>query len=106
MSKKYILRVETNWCGEWNEYGVIIKDDENINDYSELFEQTAYENFQSFDGHNAILEELYPDVEEFTDEMHSAANSCEGDYYEWNIEKFEDSEEDWEDYDILLNTTE
>jgi len=106
VSKKYILKVETNWCGEWNEYGVIIKDDENINHYAALFEQTAYENFQFFNGNTAILEELYPDVEEFTEEMTEAADSCEGDYYDWNITEFEGSEEDWEDYDILLNTTE
>ena len=50
-----------------------------------------------------VMEELFPDVdtEDYTDEMLDAYNDVESEYYSFNIEEFEGSDEEFNEYEKL-----
>lgn len=99
--KKYILHVETAWCGEYNDYGII--KDEN-SDISSFCEMTAYDNFNDFGGHDAILETLFPDEEEYTEEQVEQADAVENEYYSWSLDEFdENGDSEWEWYEVIYD---
>ena len=102
--KKYLLTVHTNWCGEDATYGVIT-DNEDDPDLMESAQILAYDNFESFDGSSAILEELFPEVEdnEYSEDQYEEAVSVECEYYGWSLIEFEGDEEEWSWYDLVFN---
>ena len=79
--KRWLINVDTNWCGMGQTYSAYAETEESLYD---IAQQLAYENFDSFDCFNYILEELFPEVEdgEYTEEMQEAAGEIEGDYYD------------------------
>lgn len=105
-TKKFLIHLETNWCGEWQDYTAIAEDESNLID---LAGRLAYENFESFDGFNAILEELYgdPDEEtgEYTDEQIDDAAQDEGSYYSYEITEWDKPDEEWSWYELIYDCT-
>lgn len=98
---KYLVTLYTNWCGEDNEYLAYAESESELESNADLG-TAAYENFSDFGGFEKILEELFPDVEEYTDEMEAEAAEVEREYYGYSIEEFpEDHEESW--YDIIYD---
>ena len=102
--KRWLINVETNWCGMDNTYSAYA---ESEIDLYETAHQVAYENFDSFDCFNYILEELFPEVEDgkYTEEMQEAAGEIEGDYYSYYIQPWDESrkEEEWNWYDCVYD---
>lgn len=88
--KKYLLKIDTAWCGEDQTYGIIKKEE---TDVSNLCEELAYSNFSDFSGMSGVLEELYPDTEDYTDEEIARAEEDSVNYYSWNLEEFEANDE-------------
>lgn len=88
------------------EYGIITYDpySENV---SLLCEQVAYDNFSSYGCETYVLEELFPDEDDYTDEQYAEAAEVEHEYYSWSIEEYnEDSHGDWDWYEIILDEEE
>lgn len=104
---RYLLRVDTNWCGEDNTYGVICSNPDDP-DLMNFFQLKAYDNFNDFGGFEKLLEEMFPEVEdgEYTDSQMDEAAEFEGDHYGWTIDKFEGDEEEWEWYEIIYDESE
>ena len=102
--KRWLINVETNWCGMDNTYSAYAEFEENL---YEIAQQLAYENFESFGGFDLILEELFPEVEdgEYTEEMQEAAGEIEGDYYGYYIQSWDESrpEEEWDWYECVYD---
>ena len=102
--KRWLINVETNWCGMDNTYSAYAEFEENL---YEIAQQLAYENFESFGGFDPILEELFPEVEdgEYTEEMQEVAGEIEGDYYDYYIQSWDESrpEEEWDWYDCVYD---
>ena len=102
--KKYLLHVSTAWCGEDQTYGVIKKKETDISD---VCESIAYENFADFSGIEGVLESLYPDQEEYTDEEIENAGEESVNYYQWNLEEFvEDGETDFNWFELVYDESE
>ena len=103
-TKRYILEVSTNWCGEHNEYAVISNSDTN-EDLLGLAQMMAYDNFSNFGGWESVLEELFPEVEEgeYTKEQEDEASEVEGEYYEWSISGFEGNDEEFGWYELVYD---
>ena len=103
---KYIIHIETAWCGEYNDYTAIAEDEV---DLLNLAEELAYQNFADFSGFNQILEDLFQDQleegEDYTDEMISIAENEEHDYYSSTISLFEGTDEEWEYYDLVYDAS-
>jgi hypothetical protein len=96
MDNKYILHVYTNWCGEDNEFAVITKNPESLA-FTSFCDGIAYDNFESFDGFNQVLEDNFEANEDgnYTESEIEEAGGMEGDYYGWNLEEFEGDDEEW-----------
>lgn len=103
--KRFLINVYTNWCGEDQTFCAYANDDSELDD---IANNLSYENFSSFSGLEGILEELFPDVEEYTDEMYDTAARIEGEYYGHNIEEWDESrdEEEWDWYDLVYDERE
>lgn len=99
--KKYLIHVSTNWCGMNNSYA--IETDSKIEDLQHIAQELAFDNFSSFGCDALVMEELFPEVEEedYTNEMWDAYNEVEGEYYSYNIEEFEGSDEEFDEYDKI-----
>lgn len=108
-TKKYILNVYTNWCGEYNNFSAIV-DDEHMNGFENIANLKAYDNFYDFDGPNSVLEDLFPEhdyEENYSDEELDEAEQREGEYYGYTIEEYnEDSHGEWDWYDLIYDCTE
>jgi len=102
---KYIIEVYTNWCGEDDTFCAIAEHDSD-EDLNNIAAMLSYDNFSQFSGFNAILEEMFPEVEdeEYTDEMIAEATDEEGEYYGYTIHEATDDElEYWEDYELVYD---
>lgn len=102
--KRFLIQVTTNWCGMDQEYVAIANDSMELDS---LAASLAYDNFSDFDLHTTILEDEYPDVDEYTDEMHSHVDSIKGDYYGYTIEEWDETrpEEEWEWYNLVYDSS-
>ena len=100
--RRFLINIETNWCGEDNTYSAYAKTEEELED---LAEKLAYDNFSSSNGFEEILSELFPDVDEYTDEMNDQAAEVESGYYGYSITEWDkdDPEEEWEDYELVYD---
>jgi hypothetical protein len=102
--KRFFIKVWTHWCGEQEEYTAYANTKDEL---QSLAQELAYENFNNYPGtgYDAVLEELFPDVEEgeYTDEMQAQAGEAECDYYGFSVEEWTGDEEDWSDYDLVYD---
>lgn len=100
--KRWLIEVGTNWCGEDNTFSAYA---DNELELADIIDQKAYENFNDYSGLIGILEELFPDVEEYTEEMEIEASRVEHEYYYGNCEEWDESrpEEEWDWYDCVYD---
>jgi len=107
IAKKFLIHLETNWCGEWQDYVAIAESETELEG---LAGRLAYENFESFDGFNAILGELFggpdEDTGEYTDEQIEEAEADEESYYSYEITEFSGTEEEWGWYRLIYDCRE
>lgn len=104
MSKRYILKTDTNWCGEDTSQGVITN---NVDSLHDLFQIEAYDRFMDFGGFDTILEDMFPDTDDYTDEQRDEVAEVESEYYSYTIEEFdEETHGEWDWYDLFLDDTE
>ena len=107
--KKVILRVETNWCGESQEYAAIICD-ECIDDFYTRANELAYENFCDFGGFEAMMEENFEkenEDDEWSPEQLQEGYELESSYYSYDVEDYdENSHGEWDWYDLVYDCTE
>lgn len=100
--KRFIIHVDTNWCGMWAEYAAYA---EKESDLDEIAEQLAYDNYESYGLQDDIAEANGYNPEEMTDgdwdRLWEDVN--ESDYYSHSIEEFEGTEEDWADYELVTD---
>lgn len=100
--KRFLLHVNTEWCGEDNTYAAYAKSEDELYDF---LEELAHENFSDFGGFEKVLEELFPGVQpgDYTEEMYEKAAEREGEYYYGSIEEWDEtrSEEEWDNYPLV-----
>lgn len=103
--KKYILHVETYWCGEDNDYAIIADENSDIDNFCQ---DVAYNNFMEYSGFDEVLNTLFPEQDGiYTEEQIDEANDVEGEYYSWTLEEFdENGESKWEWYELILDESE
>lgn len=94
--KRFLIHVDTNWCGEEDTFRAVAESEIELWD---IAEQLAYDNFYSFGHDQDIAEEEGYDPDEMTDEDWDEMRSRidETDYYSFSIEECEDDEE-WNEY--------
>lgn len=79
--KRFLIHVDTNWCGEEDTFRAVAESEIELWD---IAEQLAYDNFYSFGHDQDIAEEEGYDPDETA-------------YYSFSIEECEDDEE-WNEY--------
>lgn len=95
--KRFLIHVDTNWCGEEDTFRAVAESEIELWD---IAEQLAYDNFYSF-GHDQDIaeEEGYdPDEMEDSDWDKLWETVDESQYYSFTIEEFEGDDEEWEEY--------
>lgn len=99
--KRYLIHVHTNWCGMNHSYS--LETDSEIYELHDDVQLVAYENFQSFGCDLYVMEELFPGVnlDDYTDEMWDIYNDSESEYYSYDIEEFEGSDEEFNEYESI-----
>ena len=99
--KRYLIHVDTNWCGMNNSYAIEI--DSETEDLHDIAQELAYDNFTSFGCDLYVMEELFPEVSDgnYTDEMWDTYNEVEGNYYSYIIGEFEGSDEEFDEYEKI-----
>lgn len=102
--KRFLISVYTSWCGMEQEYAAYANDESELIDVAA---ELAYENFNSFNCIDSIVEELYPEVEQegYTEEMYEHAYEVKGEYYDWFIDEWgeEIDEEEWSWYELVYD---
>lgn len=100
--KRWLINVSTNWCGEDNTYSAYADTELELED---IVRELAYSNYSDFSGFDAVLSELFPNAEEYTDEMIDEASEVEGEYYSGNVEEWDESrpEEEWNWYECVYD---
>ena len=101
--KRFLITVYTNWVGTEENYTAIV---EHENDLYDLVDNLAYDNFIESNGFEYLLEELFPEAEEFTEEMKKEAEAVLHEYYYSNIEEWDEEysdEDDWNLYNLIQN---
>ena len=95
--ERFLIHVSTVWCGMDNKFRAIA---ENECDLYDIAEQLAYENFQSYGCEDYIAEEegYNPDEMEDSDWNELYETVDESQYYDFDIEKFEGDDKEWEEY--------
>lgn len=91
--KKFIIRVETEWCGEDNAFAAIAEEESEL---WQIADELAYENFNSFDGWDSVADEMFPDTEigDLTDEEREQIDGQECNYYSSSIEEVDENDEE------------
>lgn len=99
--KRWLITCDTSWCGTETIYSAIADTEEELID---IAEQLAYENFNDLGGgFESVLEELFPDEEEYTEEMENEALDKEHEFYSVVISKWNLPEEEWNWYDCVYD---
>lgn len=95
--ERFLIHVSTNWCGMDDTFRAIA---ENECDLYDIAEWLAYENFQSYECDDYIAEEEGYNPDEMGDsdwdKLWETVN--ESQYYDFDIEKFEGDNKEWEEY--------
>lgn len=100
--KRWLINVGTNWCGEHNTYSAYAETELELLD---TINELAYQNFSDFSGFTTILEELFPNAEEYTEEMENEAMEIESEYYYGDCEEWDENrpEKEWLWYDLVYD---
>ena len=99
--KKWLITCDTSWCGTETIYSAIANTQEELID---IAEELSYENFNDLGGgFNSVLEELFPDEEEYTEEMENEAMNKEHEFYSIVISEWNLPEEEWDWYDCVYD---
>lgn len=95
--KRFLIHVNTNWCGMDNTFRATANSEEDLYD---LAEQLAYDNFESYNLWEEIVREEGYDPDEMTEadwnKLYDEVD--ESNYYGFNIEEFTGDDEEWEEY--------
>lgn len=99
--KRWLITCDTNWCGTESIYSAIADTEEELVD---IVEQLAYDNFNDLaGGFESVLEELFPDEEEYTEEMENEAMDKEHEFYTAVIREWDLPEEEWSWYECVYD---
>lgn len=99
--KRWLITCDTSWCGTETIYSAIANTQEELID---IAEELSYENFNDLGGgFNSVLEELFPDEEEYTEEMENEAMDKEHEFYSVVISEWDLPEEEWDWYDCVYD---
>ena len=99
--KRWLITCDTSWCGTETIYSAIANTQEELID---IAEELSYENFNDLGGgFNSVLEELFPDEEEYTEEMENEAMDKEHEFYSVVISERDLPEEEWDWYDCVYD---
>lgn len=95
--ERFLIHVSTNWCGMDNTFRAIA---ENECDLYDIAQDLAYENFQSYECDDYIAEEEGYNLDEMEDSDWDKLWETvdESQYYNFDIEKFEGNDNEWEEY--------
>lgn len=95
--KKFLIHVHTNWCGMDDTFRAMAESELDLLD---IAEDLAYENFESYGCSNIIAEELGYDPDELEESDWEKLSNVinKPDYYDFTIEEFEGTDEEWEEY--------
>lgn len=103
--KQYIITVYTSWCGMDQQYSAIAEYSDDLG-LEETAQQLAYDNFSSFDCRNDILEELFPNSEDYTQEQEDQVTEVEGEYYSYSIDEYDRDEHDsWDMFELIYDAS-
>jgi hypothetical protein len=102
-TKRWLITVDTNWVGTEEKYGAIAETKEELYD---LIDELAYNNFIDMGGPESVLEELFPDAKEYTDDMREEASEVDHEYYSGDIEEFTGADEEFDQYDLVYGEEE
>lgn len=95
--KRFLIHVNTNWCGMDDIYRAVASSEVELWD---LAEELAYQNFQSYGPDEDIARDQGYDPDEMSeedwDEMWEIVD--ESNYYSNSIEEFKGTDEEWEEY--------
>lgn len=99
--KRWLITCDTSWCGTETIYSAIANTQEELID---IAENLSYENFNDLGGgFESVLEELFPDEEEYTEEMENEAMDKEHEFYSVVISEWSLPEEEWDWYDCVYD---
>lgn len=95
--KRFLIHVSTYWCGMDETYRALAESEVELWD---LAEELAYQNFQSYGLDEDIAENEGYNPDEMSEEDWNGMWEVvdESNYYSHNIEEFEGSDEEWEEY--------
>ena len=100
--KRFLIRIETHWCGEDRIYRDEAEFDSDLYTKAECL---AYNNFIDFGGPEGVLEDMFGFLDDNKEEYESweieAAEDVHGEYYSYTIEEFEGEDEEWEWYEWM-----
>ena len=99
--KRWLITCDTSWCGTETIYSAIANTQEELID---IAEELSYENFNDLGGgFDSVLEELFLDEEEYTEEMENEAMDKEHEFYSVVISEWDLPEEEWDWYDCVYD---
>ena len=99
--KRWLITCDTSWCGTETIYSAIANTQEELID---IAENLSYENFNDLGGgFESVLEELFPDEEEYTEDMENEAMDKEHEFYSVVISEWNLPEEEWDWYDCVYD---
>lgn len=101
--KRWLIICDTNWCGTETIYSAYANTEEELEDTAE---QLAWDNFNDYGGgFESVLEELFPNEDEYTEEMENEAMDREYEFYSVIIQEWDESrpEEEWDWYDCVYD---
>ena len=99
--KRWLITCDTSWCGTETIYSAIANTQEELID---IAEELSYENFNDLGGgFESVLEELFPDEEEYTEDMENEAMDKEHEFYSVVISEWNLPEEEWDWYDCVYD---
>lgn len=95
--KKFLIHVSTNWVGMDEVFRAEANSELELED---LAAELAYDNFESYGCERYVAEELGYDPEDMTsDEWDAVYDEIKSEnYYDYYIEEFTGTEEEWEEY--------
>lgn len=99
---KYIITVNTTWCGTEESFSAVANTEDEL---QFVAEELAYENFIQSGGRDLLLNDLFPNEEELTDEMLEAAYIASSECYEWNIVEYNPDIHIWGQYELVYDVT-
>lgn len=91
--KRYLIHCQTIWCGCYDDYAAEAENEFYLDD---IAEELAYNTFLKYGCEEDMIEDAGFDPDTITDEELESID--EADYYWYDIEEFEGTDEEWESY--------